>query len=75
MERRRQEVCTEGGGRGMRLYMWVSKDKYQLPLFVSEKVEEVARVSGRNINTVYSSISKQRYGVVKNSQFLCVEVD
>ena len=41
----------------MRLYMWVSKDKYQLPLFVSEKVEEVARVSGRNINTVYSSIS------------------
>ena len=59
----------------MRLYMWVSNDKYQLPLFVSEKVEEVARVSGRNINTVYSSISKQRYGVVKNSQFLCVEVD
>lgn len=42
----------------MKLYMWVSKDKYQLPLFVSEKVEEVARVSGRNINTVYSSISK-----------------
>ena len=59
----------------MRLYMWVSKDKYQLPLFVSEKVEEVARVSGRNINTVYSSISKQKYGVVNNSQFLCVEVD
>ena len=59
----------------MRLYMWVSKDKYQLPLFVSEKVEEVTRVSGRNINTVYSSISKQRYGVIKNSQFLCVEVD
>ena len=59
----------------MRLYMWVSKDKYQLPLFVSEKVEEVARVSGRNIFTIYSSISKHKYGVVKNSQFLCVEVD
>lgn len=55
--------------------MWVTKDKYQLPLCVSDKVEEIARISGRNINTVYSSVSKQKYGVVKNSQFVCVEVD
>lgn len=59
----------------MKLYMWVTKDKYQLPLCVSDKVEEIARISGRNINTVYSSVSKQKYGVVKNSQFVCVEVD
>ena len=55
--------------------MWVTKDKYQLPLCVSDNVEEIARISGRSINTVYSSVSKQKYGIVKNSQFVCVEVD
>lgn len=39
------------------LYMKVTKDKYELPLIVTEGAQELADKEGVNVNTIYSSIS------------------
>lgn len=40
------------------LYLYVTNDKYELPLFVSEDPQEVARVAGTTRNSVFSSITR-----------------
>ena len=63
------------GGYRMKLYLWITKDKYQLPLFVSDRATEVAKVSGVKVGSIYTITSKARRGLLKNPPFICVEVD
>ena len=40
------------------LYMYVTDDEYELPLFVSENIKEVAERAGTTRNSVWSSITR-----------------
>lgn len=63
------------GKKNMSLYMWVTQDEYELPLFVTEYPKELAKVSGMKIGTVYTMVSKYAHGVIDKSQFIKVEVE
>lgn len=47
------------------LYMYVTDDEYELPLFVSEDAQEVARVAGTTRNSVFSSITRYEKNGIK----------
>ena len=57
------------------LYMWVTMDKYELPLFVADSPAELSEVSGVKVGSIYTITSKARRGLLKNPPFICVEVD
>ena len=48
----------------MKLYMRVTKDKFELPLIVAESGRELAEILGIRPNVVYSSISHKHKGWV-----------
>lgn len=49
----------------MKLYMKVTKDKYELPLAVADSAKELAAMVGTKENTVNSCISKGVQGLEK----------
>lgn len=53
----------------MKLYMKVTKDKYELPLIVEDSPTRLAERLGLKVGSVTSMVSKNRSGFVK------VEVD
>ena len=49
--------------KGMKkLYMYVTRDDYELPLIVADSAEELAQMLGTTKNTVLSCISHKRKG-------------
>lgn len=44
------------------LYLKVTKDKYELPLIVTEGAQELADHEGVSVNTIYSSICHYEKG-------------
>ena len=58
-----------------KLYMKVSKDKYQLPEAVSDSVKELAEMCGESPRIVSSLASKERAGKHKNSPFIRVDIE
>lgn len=50
------------------IYMIVTEDKYELPLFVGT-VEEVAEKAGCSVNTIYACISHYEHGRNKNTRY------
>ena len=59
----------------MKLYLMVTNDKYQLPLFVADTARELSKMCGVPANTIYCMMSKYKHGKIKFSRFICVEVD
>lgn len=55
-------------GKGQ-LYLWVTKDKYQLPIAVCDTAEELAKVVGITARGIYSAVSLKW----KNSAYVKVE--
>lgn len=55
------------------IYMAVTADKYELPLAVATNAEELSRMTGYNIKTIDSSISKRRNGKIRGMKFVKVE--
>ena len=43
-----------------KLWMFVTKDEYELPLMVCDSVDELAKRLGKRPNTIYSAISKAK---------------
>lgn len=68
-----QEGRTLEGGK-KKLYMMVTQDKYELPVFVTDSVKELAKFSGFKEGSIYTITSQYRRGQRKKSQFICVEV-
>lgn len=56
------------------IYMKVTADEYELPLFVAETVRELAEMTGTTENNIRSSISKRRNGRA-NTHFLKVQIE
>lgn len=59
----------------MRLYMMVSKDKYELPLAVADSVRELAEMTGGKENSIRTFITKYEHGAIKNSRYRRVDID
>lgn len=59
----------------VKLYIWQSKDEYELPLFVTDSLEELARVCGRSKMQILSLISKKNSGEVKRCAFDRVTIE
>ena len=57
------------------LYMWVTLDKYELPLFVADSPAELAEVCGVRPDTIYTMVSRYSHGKIPRSQYVRVEVD
>lgn len=55
----------------MKLYLYVTDDEYELPMFVADTQQELAEYKGVGINTVQALLSKQRHGKIKSR---CKEV-
>lgn len=59
----------------MKLYLQVTKDKYELPLAVAETGAELARMIGVNANTIHSTICKTNQVGDRRCSYVAVEVD
>ena len=57
------------------LYMAVTPDKYELPLYVADSVKELAEKFNTNQNVVLSSISHKRGGNVTGRKFVRVRIE
>lgn len=59
----------------MKLYLRVTKDKYRLPVAVADSVTELSRMTHVSCDTIYQSLSRSKRGIIKDSQWVSVEVD
>lgn len=59
----------------MKLYMGVTPDKYELPLFVAETAEELSKMVGTNRATIYSSITHKASGKISGVKFIKITID
>lgn len=48
----------------MKLYLYVTDDEYELPMFVGDTQRELADYKGVGIKTIPSLLSKQRRGKI-----------
>ena len=66
-------VCA--GRKIMKLYLKVTKDKYELPLAVADSPRELAKMIGVSPDTIFSALSHVKAGQVRNSTYKIVEVE
>lgn len=59
----------------MKVYIHVTRDKYELPLAIADSPSELARITGANRGTVASTLSLFRSGKYKHPQYQEVEID
>ena len=59
---------------GKKIYMVVTSDEYELPLYVADSVAEIAEWSGSTINSIYSMMSRVKRGKRKRSIFVSVDI-
>ena len=59
----------------MVLYMYVTNDIYELPICVAESVVELSKMVGISPNCISSSISHQKSGRNKRSQYIKVKCE
>lgn len=59
----------------MKVYMQVTKDKYELPLVIADSPSELARMTGRGKNNVLSTIAHGKTGKIKKPSFISVEIE
>ena len=58
----------------MNLYMAVTADRYELPVYVADSVPELARATGRNPASIHAAITLSYSGKYGGIKFLKVEV-
>lgn len=59
----------------MKIFMEVTRDRYELPLIVADSSRELAQKSGANQDAVISTICKWVKGERKRSRFIRIEVE
>lgn len=57
------------------IWMWITKDKFELPIAVAGSAAELSRLSGKTINNIWSQASKYESGKQKKTQFVRVKID
>ena len=59
----------------MKLYMGVTPDKYELPLFVADSLKELSKMSGIDYDSIRHRISKNNSGRNKGIRFIRIEFE
>ena len=59
----------------MTLYIMVTRDKYELPMIVTESTRELADFAGVRLNAIHCAISNKKNNGRKFSRFVKVEID
>lgn len=59
----------------MIIYMGVTADKYEFPIYITDTATELAKMVGISRSAVRSSISKNSSGRNKGIKFVKVEID
>jgi len=57
------------------LYMAVTADRYELPLFVADSPRELVLVTGYSKNIILSSIAHNQSGRMRGVKFIRISVD
>ena len=58
-----------------KLYLAVTPDEFELPLFVADTAKELGDHYGVTANVISSSISHQKNGRTSGRKFIRVEID
>lgn len=58
-----------------RLYMAVTADEIEQPIYVTETVQELSKLTGVSESVIYTSISKQLSGEKNHVRFRKVVID
>ena len=53
----------------VKVYIWQTRDKYQLPLFVTDSLEELSKICKKTKDQILSLISHYHNGDTKNCAF------
>ena len=59
----------------MKLYLGVTPDKYELPLFVADSLKELSKMSGFDYDSLRYRISKRNSGRNKRVKFIKITID
>ena len=59
----------------MKLYMGVTPDKYELPLFVADSLKELSKMSGFDYDSIRHRISKNSSGRNRGIKFIRIEFE
>lgn len=59
----------------MKLYMGVTPDKYELPLFVADSLKELSKMSGFDYDSIRHRISKRSSGRNKGVKFIKITIE
>lgn len=59
----------------MKIYMGVTPDKYELPIFVADSLKELAEMSGFDYDSIRHRISKKSSGRNHGIKFIKVVID
>lgn len=59
----------------MKLYLGVTPDKYELPLFVADSLKELSKMSGFDYDSVRHLISKRSSGKNKGIKFIKITIE
>lgn len=54
-------------------YLMITKDKYELPIFVADSLQELADQTGGNVSSIAAIISKREHGIFKTSSYIKVK--
>lgn len=57
-----------------KVYMEITRDKYELPIAVASNAEELARICGTTKNAIMSSISKGNIGFIR-PRYIRVQIE
>lgn len=58
-----------------KLYLEITTDKYQLPVLVCDSPGELARCTGKAVNTINSLIWHTMHGDIVHPKYIVVELD
>ena len=59
----------------MKVYMEITKDKYELPIAVANSADELAKICRTTRNSILSSISKANIGAIKKPRYIRVKIE
>lgn len=57
------------------IWMLVSSDRYELPIYVADTPEELSKLCGATVSTIKTSVSKARHGRIRRCRYVKCEVE
>lgn len=59
----------------MKIWMLVTRDKYEFPVAMAESAGKLAQILGVDRNSILAQVNRVKRGKRKRSRYVCVEID